>query len=260
MMLIRAMIAGLTLHVYPCSSRAVDFINERINFIALVPLQLEHFLNSKKGISCLQSIKHVLIGGAPISPHLNTKLINEKITVEHSYGMTETISHIALKKTGLLGVDYYTTLKDISVSSHKESLCIDYPEIKNEIIQTNDRVELIDETSFRWLGRLDHVINSGGIKMSPELIENKISTGISCPFIIAGIPDELLGEKVVIIIKDEESIEKHLSKNLLAPYVEKYELPKAYCVVKELARTKNNKIDRPLTIKEATKRGWKKLL
>ena len=260
MMLIRSMIAGLTLHVYGTSTKSIDSIKASTRFIALLPMQLHHAVNSEKGIKALKSCTHILIGGAPIMPALNRKLIVEKISVYHSYGMTETITHIALKKAGFRGVDFYKTLEGIQVSVKNEALCIDYPEIQMEEILTNDRVELINRTSFRWLGRLDYIINSGGLKISPERIEEKISKGISNPLIITGIPDPILGQKLVLILKQGNRIEQKITKAFLCTYLDKLEIPKAYTIIDEFSWTKNDKIDRKLTLINASTRGWKEIL
>ena len=173
MMLIRSMVGGLTLHVFPSSTKTIDHITLPIDFIAIVPMQLESCLSSNKGLNNIRLCRNIIVGGAPIKASLNDQLIEKKINAFHSYGMTETITHIALKKIGLSGAGFYKTLDGILLESKKGALSINYPEISDLSIQTNDRVELLDQTSFRWLGRLDHVINSGGIKISPELLEDK---------------------------------------------------------------------------------------
>ena len=260
MMLIRSMIGGLTLHVLPTSTNTIDYIKSPIDFIAMVPMQLESCLTSDRGLKKIQYCAKILIGGAPITHSLNEVLIDKKISAFHSYGMTETITHVAIKKIGFLGNDFYKTLEGISVEIKKECLRINYPEISDTPIETNDRVKLIDQSSFRWLGRLDHVINSGGIKVSPEILENKLSNRIDTPFIFAGIPDNRLGEKLVIILQENSGIESCLNKDFFSSYIDRFEIPKSYCIVKHLEWNKNNKIDRSQTLKKAIKRGWKELL
>lgn len=260
MMLIRSMVGGLTLHVFPSSTKTIDYITLPIDFIAIVPLQLESCLSSNKGLNNIRSCRNILVGGAPITASLNDQLIEKKINAFHSYGMTETITHIALKKIGLSGSGFYKTLDGISVESKKGALSINYPEISDLSIETNDRVELLDQTSFRWLGRLDHVINSGGIKISPELVEDKISKGIDTPFILGGIPDSKFGEKLVIVLQEKSEIKVSMSKEFFTEYVDKFETPKAYSVINQLVWNKNNKIDRIQTLKKAIQRGWEEIL
>jgi len=260
MMLIRSMVGGLTLHVFPSSTKTIDHITLPIDFIAIVPMQLESCLSSNKGLNNIRLCRNILVGGAPITASLNDQLIEKKINAFHSYGMTETITHIALKKIGLSGAGFYKTLDGILLESKKGALSINYPEISDLSIQTNDRVELLDQTSFRWLGRLDHVINSGGIKISPELLEDKISKGIDTPFILGGIPDSKFGEKLVIVLQQKSGIEESMSKEFFTEYVDKFETPKAYSIINQLAWNKNNKIDRIQTLKKAIQRGWEEIL
>lgn len=260
MMLIRSIVGGLTLHVFPTSTKSIDYIKSPIDFIALIPMQLEYCLTSDIGRKNIRSCNKILVGGAPITHSLNEVLVDQKINAFHSYGMTETITHVAIKKIGFLGDDYYKTLEGIAVEIKKGCLCINYPEISDTPIETNDRVELIDQSTFRWLGRLDHVINSGGIKISPEILENKISKIIDTPFIFAGIPDNRLGEKLVIILQENSGIESSLNKDFFSSYVDRFEIPKSYCIIKHLEWNKNNKIDRSQTLKKAIKRGWEEVL
>lgn len=260
MMVIRSMVGGLTLHVFPTSKNTIDYINSPIDFIALVPMQLETCLRSNKGLKNIRMCRNILVGGAPVNNSLNDVLIEKEIHAFHSYGMTETITHVAIKKIGLSGTEFYKILDGISIGIVKGSLSINYPEISDSIIETNDRVELIDQYSFRWLGRLDHVINSGGIKISPEILEMKISKGINTPFIFAGMPDNRLGEKLVMILQENSGIEPLLNKDFFCRYVDKFEIPKAYCILKHLEWNKNNKINRAETLKKAIERGWEEIL
>ena len=258
MMVIRSMIAGLTLHVLPVSKTAVDFIEAKMNFLALVPMQLQHALKSPTGISNLKKSEHILIGGAPISTLLNQKLINEKISVYHSYGMTETITHIALKKTGYLGNDHYKTLEGISISAENDVLHIDYPEIINKKIITNDRIELLSNSSFRWLGRVDFVINSAGYKISPEILEEKINTIFKSECIATGIEDDTFGEVIGLIFKGKapENINKKRFSKILHPY----EIPKLFTELETFSTTQNGKLDRKKTALKTKDCVWKKIL
>ena len=259
MMLIRSMVGGLTLHVFPTSKNTIDYLKSPIDFIALVPMQLESCLKSDIGLKNIRICRNILVGGAPVNNSLNDVLIEKEIHAFHSYGMTETITHVAIKKIGFSGTEFYKILDGISIEIVNGSLCINYPEISDSIIETNDRVELIDQYSFRWLGRLDHVINSGGIKISPEILEMKISKGINTPFIFAGTPDNRLGEKLVMILQENSGIETLLNKDFFGRYVDNFEIPKAFCIVKNL-EWKSNKIDRAETLEKAIQRGWKKIL
>ena len=260
MMVIRAVIAGMHLHVYQVSKQAIDTINEQIDFIAFVPLQMEYVMKNKERIQKIKRIKNRLIGGAPISSVMIELMEEHKIRVFQSYGMTETISHVALKRTGYKGDEHYTALEGITFEVKNEALIIFYPEIQENPIYTKDRVSLIDKASFQWLGRMDYVINSGGIKFSPEVLEKKLCKTINSPFIITSIPDRELGEKIVIILAEEHFNKEELLKYNLTKYLSHYEVPKAYGLIKEFVLTQSGKINRLKTKKRASERGWEKLL
>lgn len=259
MMVVRALIAGMHLHVYRVTKQSIDNIKEQIEFISFVPLQMEYAMKNKERIQKIKKIKNILIGGAPISLALSQLMEAHEVSVFHSYGMTETISHVALKRTGYKGVKHYTALKGITFGIKDESLTIFYPEITEKTIQTNDRVSLIDKSSFRWLGRLDYVINTGGIKISPEVLEKKLCKTVNTPFIISSIPDGELGEKIVIILLEKKFNKNQLLKNNLRKYIANYEVPKAYSLIKDFVFTQNGKINRLKTKEIASDCGWKKL-
>lgn len=260
MMIVRSMIAGLDLNVYPTLTTCIESIEGSFNFIAIVPIQLEYAMKSDLGISRIKQFQHILIGGAPLSQVLNKQLIDHQVSVMQSFGMTETITHIALKKSGYQGEEYYQTLKGIYVGEVNEELFINYPEISDQKIKTNDRIELIDPSTFKWLGRIDSIINSGGLKISPEMVEKKLSKAIGSQFIIVGIKDEILGQKMAIILEHNNLIENQVRKAFICNYLGKLEMPKVYSIIDGFEYTANNKINRNLTIKKASHFGWKELL
>ncbi len=260
MMVVRAVIAGMHLHVYSVKKKVLDEVEEDLDFISLVPLQLEYAMNNSDCIQKIKGIKNILIGGAPLSPILNKRMEQDQIRAFHSYGMTETLTHVALKKAGVEGNDHYTALDGISFGVNKEALTITYPEVLNAPLITKDRIRLIDSTKFVWLGRLDHVINTGGVKVSPELVEQKLSDALNTPFIISSIYDESLGEKVCLIVENKALHFEPLSKNKLQLFLHQYEVPKVYSTVKEFVRTPNGKIHRSKTKQLASDHGWKELL
>lgn len=135
-------------------------------------MQLEAAVDT--AVEKLKSIKTILVGGAPVSEELIQKLKDKKITVFQSYGMTETISHVAIRKIGFETEEYYEALTGITFSIDDQRLIIDYPEILNKKLRTNDCVNLIDSKHFQYLNRYDFIINTGGIKVNPEEIELKL--------------------------------------------------------------------------------------
>ncbi|MEM6687205.1 MAG: AMP-binding protein, partial [Bacteroidota bacterium] len=168
MMLIRAMILGLSLDVVAPTSNPLQRLKKNYDFCAMVPLQVEHSFAS------LHHIKTLIVGGAPASAALVERLQDVSTKVFATYGMTETITHIAAKPLNHLSKNKkasYQTLPNIQITTdNRNCLVIAAPSITKEKISTNDVVEIISQTEFNWLGRYDNVINSGGIKLHPEQI------------------------------------------------------------------------------------------
>ncbi|WP_419211155.1 AMP-binding protein [Maribacter sp. X9] len=245
MMLVRAMVLGLNIHIVPPTSDPLTKNTGAFDFGAMVPLQV---LNS---ISNLHRVKILLIGGAPVSADLRSKLKNIGNYSYETYGMTETITHIAVKRIN--GFDEhlgefnfpFEVLPDISISTDdRNCLLIDAPKVSDFKIVTNDVVELISSSQFKWLGRFDNIINSGGVKLNPELIESKLSNVLSGSFFIASLPDPILGEQLVLILEAEEIEELVVQKINTSTILTKFEKPKAIEVISEFVRTKSGKINR----------------
>lgn len=237
MMLVRAIILGLEMDLVSPKGNPIPNKHKVYDFSAMVPLQVEHALSQ------LNQIKKLIVGGAKIAPSLINQLQSCTTEVYETYGMTETITHIAAKK---IDEDYFQTLPNVTVSIDDRScLVIDAPNILEEKIVTNDIVHLVSPTSFQWLGRYDNVINSGGVKLFPERIEEKLQQAFSVPFFIASEYDEHLGEKVILAIESEEIT---LSATIF-DVLEKYEKPKKIYFIPNFIRTETGKINRNLTLK-----------
>ena len=173
-----------------------------------------------------------------ISKSLEAELVKLPTKVYETYGMTETITHIAARK---LGEKAFTVLPGVTVSyDDRNCLVIHAPRITDEVIVTNDLVELLNENQFVFVGRVDNVINSGGIKLIPEQIEEKLSHQLTQRFFIASKPDTELGEKVILVIEGEAfDLADDLYKNL-----DKYEKPKEVVFVPKFKETATGKIMR----------------
>jgi O-succinylbenzoic acid--CoA ligase len=236
MMLVRAMILGLDLEFVAPSSHPLDHNEIDFDFVAMVPLQAQN------SISQLKKVKKLIIGGAAVNKTLEKQLLKLPTKVYETYGMTETITHIAARK---LGEKTFTVLPYVTVSyDDRNCLVIHAPRISPEVIITNDIVELVDENQFIFLGRMDNVINSGGIKLIPEQIEQKLAGKISQRFFIASKPDDELGEKVVLVIEGE----KHELDNLIYESLDKYEKPKEIIFIPKFLDTATGKIMRKETL------------
>src|SRR5258708_7474038 len=206
MMLVRSLIAGMNIVSVEPSSNPFDKIeSQQIDFVALVPYQLENILEHTP--EKLNQVCCTIIGGATISDSLKDKIKNSRCAIYATYGMTETLSHIALQRlNGSHALNYFEAFPTINLRlDNRGCLCIKANYLEDEII-TNDLVELVAENKFRWLGRIDNIINSGGVKVIPEKVEmvfEKIldSFQIRNRFFITGVPDKKLGSKVVMIFE-----------------------------------------------------------
>jgi len=239
MMLVRAMMLGWDLHVVAPEKDALTQYDNDYDFAAMVPYQVHH------SIHALQKVKKLIIGGGDISNKLNERL--QKVFTEAfaTYGMTETVTHIAVKRiNGLAKSDEYTALPNVKLSQDERGcLVIDAPMISDTKVITNDIVDLLSETTFKWLGRYDNVINSGGIKMNPEQIEEKLAPYIDFPFIISSEKDELLGERVILIVENKEKVELPDYSEVFLN-LDTYERPKRIFSFSKFPYTETEKIKR----------------
>ncbi len=218
---------------------------KKIDLVSLVPLQIQNLLNSNPNL--LNKFKVVLIGGAPMHDSLIARLGQfTSVRFIQTYGMSETASNIALKEIGS-GKDYLSLIGDVHIDlDDRGCLKIKGTVTKNKWVQTNDIVELIDKKRFKWIGRADFVINTGGIKVSPESIENILDAQLQSPFFVAGLPDEVLGTKVVLIIESNEESRDTIDFSVLP----KYHQPKEIFKLNTFEYTSSGKINRNLTLKK----------
>jgi len=221
-----------------------DISNLKIDFAAMVPMQVEKEINN------LSVIKTLIIGGAPISDKLNKNLQDSKTLCYSTYGMTETVSHIALKAINIdsyKNKDFYEAMDNVYFEKDERGcLIIKTEHLSFKKIITNDIVELSDSKHFKWLGRYDNIINSGGIKFTPESIEEKISQFINKPFYITSRKSELLTNEIILIIEDSQWERKLIDDFLqdVKRILPKYSIPKDIIFSSILARTSSGKIIR----------------
>ena len=253
MMLVRAMVLGLELDYVEPSSYALINISKTYDFCAMIPLQLENSLQQ------IHQIKKIIVGGASISSELKRKIGVAKTEIFETYGMTETLTHIAVKKiadpdtvktsTKAKNELCFKTLPSVTISTDKRNcLVIDAPNIMVESFVTNDLVNIISEFEFEWLGRYDNIINSGGIKLIPEHIEAKLVTIIDNPFFVAGLPDKKLGQRLVMIVEGEPDVKKLFQQLKSFKPLDKFEVPKEILSVPKFEKTTNGKILRKRTL------------
>lgn len=245
MMMVRAIVLGLEVDmVVPSALPRIDYEKD-YDFCAFTPMQLKNFAKY------LKSIKTVIVGGGRVSNHIKSLIKDKKPQVYETYGMTETVSHIAVKKlNNFVGDDtdkYFTTLPGINISKDDRGcLVIDAPKLSDDTIVTNDLVEIYSENQFEWIGRFDNMINTGGIKVFPEKIEEKLQDKMDGrQFFIYGIEDDTLGEKIIMVI---EGSEKDIDDTLFDA-LDKFEKPKDIFFSRKFKETASGKIHRAHTIK-----------
>lgn len=253
MMLVRSMVMGWHLDLIESSSAPKIPKHRTYDISAMVPLQLYNAVGE------LENMDTLIVGGGQVSDNILNKISDLSTKIYATYGMTETISHIALsplnKAAGSHGNEMiYTALPGVILSTDKrQCLLISAPHICPEEVVTNDIVDLITEDSFKWLARYDHVVNSGGIKLIPERIETRYKDLIGHDYFVCGVPDKRLGERLVLVIEGMETtalmekiVEAH--KNW-SPAVPAYEIPKQVLFIKSFVRTTTGKINRFQTVK-----------
>lgn len=243
MMIVRAIVWDMNLIISDLSSTPLSNIESKINFAAMVPMQVANSFKHNK--NQLASIDQLIIGGGPMSIELEHDLQNLPNSIHHTFGMTETISHIALKSVSKKELNY-SALPNVSFEVENNALVINAPRLGVHQLKTNDFIELISPNSFIWRGRTDFIINSGGIKFSPEEIEKKLSSIISVPYFIAGNTDHALGEKIVLIL--ESSLKLYAKSDFLA-VLNKFEIPKEIIFLPSFIRSESDKILRKETLK-----------
>jgi len=249
MMLVRAMTLGWDLDTVTPSNAPLGGSKKKYDFCAMVPTQLRNSLQN------IDNIRKLIVGGAPITQSLSNRIQTKKVQVYETYGMTETVSHIAVKRVSTLagGVEepFFKTMPAVEVSvDQRGCLVINAPLVAKETLVTNDIVTLINATTFLWKGRFDNVINSGGIKLFPEEIEKKIQHLIDQRFFISWLSDSKLGQQLVLIIENSDAVNKAKNNNNAPDFssvLTKYQMPKQVFYVAQFVETATGKIQREQT-------------
>ncbi len=244
MMIVRA-IKG-KLHLFVDDNSAMPRIPDNIiiDLCAMVPLQLMTIL--KKNPKQLDTIRINLIGGGPISTAAIDLLKTYGHTAYHTFGMTETISHIALRAIGQITEPYFTVLPYVNINVKDDKLIIDDLLLESGPIVTNDFIVKIDNSHFEWKGRADFVILSGGKKFYAEEIESKIQDFIPIPFFITAVEDDHLGQRVVLCLESETPISYR--KEQFSTYLPIHQIPKEVIHINSFVRSQSGKIDRISTL------------
>ena len=256
MMVVRALALGLTLYVVKPSSNPLldNNLPEDIDFAPFVPIQISSMIHNDLSLGKLIKIKQIIVGGTSVSYSLCEEIKKLPNRFYETFGMTETLSHVAIRSINdpenTSGT--FNALPGITFEAdHCNCLVINAPELLDGQLITNDMVELTNPVSFLWKGRFDHMINSGGIKINPETIEQQLEPFISGGYFIGSVPDAHLGEKMVLIIEDLPN-NLHLCRlfEQMNDILPKYHVPKEVYQTSILLRNNNGKILRSEILKE----------
>lgn len=249
MMLVRGLVLGWHIDIVKPQSNPLEAVSQAYDFCAMTPFQLEKSLSKTHFLSTL------IVGGGAISIPLKKQLQGLDTAIYETYGMTETVTHIAVRSVNpnvkIASAIPFTTLSNVRLEQDKRGcLVINAPAVSKEAVVTNDLVKLLSDTQFMWLGRVDNVINSGGIKLYPEQIENKLGAIINVNFFVAGVPDDTLGQRVALFVEQEKPF-SFTTDVVLEAVLDSYEIPKSIYTLARFMRTPNGKTQRLQTIKKA---------
>lgn len=213
MVVVRALVAHLQLIAVEPSSHPLKGLDSAPTFAAMVPMQVIKSLEEPEEAERLRQIKHLIIGGGAIDAALEERLRSFPNAVWSTYGMTETLSHIALRRiSGSEASLWYTPLDSVSISTDADGcLIVDAPKVCSQRLTTND-IAIMDAEGrrFRIVGRRDNVICSGGIKIQMEEVERLLKPHINCQFVITKRHDPLLGEAVTLLYEGEASLKEKI--------------------------------------------------
>lgn len=239
MVVVRSIERKLELIVVQPSGHPLKNINQHIDFAAMVPMQVYNSLQVPEEQKRLQTIDNLIIGGGAVDENLQKQLSHYPNKIWSTYGMTETLSHIALRKVnGSDASEWYQPFPSVMVSTNAEGcLVIDAPLVHDGVLATHDRAE-IRNGRFRILGRLDNVIDSGGIKIQIEEVEKILKSFLSVPYLVTRSPDEKFGEIVALLTEDEDVIHVEAVCRSVLP---KYWQPKIYKHVDSIPQTATGK-------------------
>ena len=261
MVVVRSIERHLHLISVPPSGHPLKDVDEEITFAAMVPMQVYNTLQVPEERERLSRIRHLIIGGGAIDAALEQELqsLPGDIAIWSTYGMTETLSHIALRRiNGDEPSEWYQPFDSVHISQTEEGcLVIDAPQVCAETLVTNDIVEIepyiynkVEKLRFRIKGRKDNVICSGGIKIQIEEVETLLKPHLEKPFMLAKKKDGKFGEIAVLLSEDEDIKRVEATvRRLLSDESEKssdhkkykYWIPKEFRYVEHLPLTETGK-------------------
>lgn len=257
MMLVRGMELNWELTIVEPSSNPLFNLEDEphFNFVAMVPLQLSSCLENEETKNRVNYLGKILLGGAPVSISLIKEVANLPVPVYQSYGMTETVSHVALRKLNFpFGEGNYTILPGVILGQDERGcLNVSGPMSNEEKIQTNDLINIVSGNTFTWLGRIDNVINSGGVKIILDQVDELIANVFydqkyTSSFFTWYEKDEKLGQKLILIMeKSDQYLQEEIILKEIRKKVSAYETPKHVYFADQFIKTETEKIDKRRT-------------
>ncbi len=253
MMAVRAEVWPLRLTMVHPSSHPLRHLDHAPYFVAMTPMQAYATLQDQHEAALLRQVRVLLLGGGEISPALETQLHSLPGDVWSSYGMTETLSNVALRRiSGPSAGEWYVPMEGVSVEIGDDgTLTIHDPLTGNPTLHTNDMAETNGTGGFRILGRRDNVVCSGGIKLQLEALERRLRQRLSCDFFLTARPDDRLGQALTLVFQGE-STEVPRMEAACRSVLHGPEVPRRYEAVRELPRTISGKVRRFLKNGEQT--------
>lgn len=242
MVIVRALTCGLRLLPVEPSSHPLSGLEKSPDFAAFVPSQVYETLRIPEEARCFEGIRQTLIGGGAIAPDLQERLRELPNPVWSTYGMTETLSHIALRRlNGPEASDWYTPLPGVEVGlNESDCLTVYAPRVNPSRLTTHDLAELRPDGRFRIIGRSDNTVNSGGVKIQLEDVEAALRLRLARPLMATSVPDEKYGEVLVLLIEGSPLDEGTLN-SLCAKCLSAYHRPKHYFFIDRLPVTVSGK-------------------
>ncbi len=250
MMLVRALINKAEIILTKPAKNVTKYLEEEIDFSAMTSMQVENSIMNKG----FKYIKRLIIGGGPISNRLLEKIDELPTKCYQTFGMTETVSHIAIRELSNSSIDNpYRCLNHVKISSDKNgNLIINSPKLNIESLTTNDIIQITGNQEFKYVGRSDNIINTGGIKVYPEILEKEIEKILNRKdFFVDKVDDIDLGEKVIIVAL--KSLELDKLKEAIKKIKDQKIAPKSILLTDFFYLTPNNKINRKKSKFEALK-------
>jgi O-succinylbenzoic acid--CoA ligase len=247
LMIIRAITFKMKILVAPLSENPLMALQDNIpiDFAAFVPYQIKSIVNHPESKNKYEKIKNVIIGGAPLGMEERRIISQLRNNSYGTFGMTETITHFALNRIENEN-DIYECLADFKVSQDERNCLVLGPnQMISKSIITNDVIDLIDDRKFRWLGRIDNVINSGGIKLHPEKLEQQLfENNCKDRFYFTKRKSDKFGEELILVIEGKDSYEKREVYAFAMKDWPSYQKPKTLIFLSKLKETQSGKIIR----------------